>query len=142
MKSKLRRAFSHLLKALCCQDGKDGMRDPILQALGKEDDSEKRVVLVQPSINDIANIGLTERGAGEPEWIKRFFQASPQEGLPGDSGHLEDDDYFQSDNEEEADSGDDDEPSLGSEDSEPSPLPFQGVEFCYPGQDYDEIIQP
>jgi hypothetical protein len=118
------------------------MRDSNLQTLGKEDDSEKCVVLIQPSINDVAGIGLTEEETGEPEWIKRFFRASQQEGPPRNIGYLENDGYFQSDDEEEADSEDDDETSLGNEDNKLSPLPFQGVEFCYRGQDYDEIIQP
>ena len=112
------------------------MKDPNIQTLGEEDDSEKYVVLAQPCVSDVASIDLTD----EPEWVKRFFRASPQEGPPGDSVCLEN--YFQSDDEEEADFEDDDETSLGNEDNKLSPLPFQGVEFCYPSQDYDKIIQP
>ena len=136
MKSKLRRVFSYLLKTLCYQDDKERMKDPNIQALGEEDDSEKYVVIAQPCVSDVTSINLID----EPEWIKRFFRASPQEGPPGDNACMES--YFQSDDEEEIDPEDDDETSLDKGDNELSVLPFKGVEFCYPGQDYDEIIQP
>ena len=126
-----------MLNILCCQDGKSEIDGPAIQMVEGKNDDKKLPIVLQPNVGGIAGTLMAGANVAEPDWVGRFFRALPPEGPP------EDDDRSQYGNEEEeTDSKLDDESSRDNEDGEPSPLPFQGIEFSYPGQDYSEIIQP
>ena len=88
----------------------------------------------------------TEKPGVESEWIKKFFQVPLQTENSKKNEYLNDyfqsddeEEYFQSEDEEVEDSKDDHDTSLYDEDNELFMLPFRGVDFKYPGKDYDKI---
>ena len=147
---KVRRAFGHVRKILCCQDRKVGIEGSDLLGFQKDEKEKKQVICIQPSADDVTNSTSTEKPEIESEWIKKFFQVPLQTKMLKSNEYLnecfqsdDEEEYFQSDDEEIKDSEENDDTSLYHEDNELLfMLPFQGVDFKYPGKDYDEVFKP
>ena len=128
---KVRRAFGHVRKILCCQDRKVGIEGSDLLGFQKDEKGKKQVICIQPSADDVTNSTSTKKPEIEPEWIKKFFQIPLQTKSSKKNEYLNDyfqsddeEDYFQSDEEEVEDSKDDHDTSLYDEDNELFMLSF------------------
>ena len=138
---KVRRVFGHARKFLCCQDKKVGIEGSDLLGFQKDEKGKEKVICIQPSADDVTTPTSAKKPEIEPELIKKFVQSNEylNECFQSD----DEEEYFQSDDEETEDSEEEDNTSLYHMDNELLfVLPFQNVDFKYPGKDYDEVFKP